>query len=308
MTTRPSAIALLLVVAAAPAYAQSAFEERWRSRVRVFEDENARLAPDARTVVLLGSSSMEGWKYSDRVRRFLPAGHHYLNRGISGDGIGAGTTGVGNRLKSSAFDCRAGTIFLLNGHNSVGSTGSGLESTARIYGEVVARLRAGAPGARLVLVTCQPTKGAHAALAPHLVRLNERIRAIGAATGCEVIDLHAKLVAADGLSPRPGLSSDGLHMSDAGYELLGREIARILATTPPAPTPPPVTPEPAPAPAERTHLVRPGDTLGKIAARHGTTVAKLVELNGITNENVIVVGRRLKLPPGGGLAGALPGA
>lgn len=299
---------------AAPALAQPSFETRWRDRVRAFEQENAALPADARTVVLLGSSSMEGWRHSDRVRRYLPAGHRYLNRGISGDGIGAGSTGVGNRLESSVFRCRPGHVFLLNGHNSLGSTGGGLETTARIYRDVVRRIRERMPEVSLVLVTCQPTSGAHASMAPHLVRLNERIRAIAADLGCGLIDLHARLVGPDGRSPRPGLSSDGLHMTDEGYRILGSEIARFLsgaATVPPPPTtpPPPPTTEPAPTPpAETVYIVRAGDTLGRIARRFNTTTARLADWNGITDPNLIRVGQRLRIPPTGGFIDALPGS
>jgi peptidoglycan L-alanyl-D-glutamate endopeptidase CwlK len=39
--------------------------------------------------------------------------------------------------------------------------------------------------------------------------------------------------------------------------------------------------------------VQKGDTLAKIAARYGTTVAALVQLNKIRNPNVIYVGQKL---------------
>lgn len=44
-----------------------------------------------------------------------------------------------------------------------------------------------------------------------------------------------------------------------------------------------------------TYTVKKGDNLTKIAAAHNTTVAKLVELNDITNPDYIVVGQVLKL-------------
>ena len=40
------------------------------------------------------------------------------------------------------------------------------------------------------------------------------------------------------------------------------------------------------------------DTLSRIAAKYGTTVAKLVEINGIKNPNLIRVGQVLRLPGG----------
>ena len=49
-----------------------------------------------------------------------------------------------------------------------------------------------------------------------------------------------------------------------------------------------------------TVTVRPGDTLGAIAASNGTTVAAIARANGIANPDLIVVGSTLTIPSGGG--------
>ncbi len=49
-----------------------------------------------------------------------------------------------------------------------------------------------------------------------------------------------------------------------------------------------------------TYIVRPGDTLSAIAARHGTTVNAIVAANGLANANTIYAGQRLIIPSGGG--------
>jgi LysM repeat protein len=46
----------------------------------------------------------------------------------------------------------------------------------------------------------------------------------------------------------------------------------------------------------RTYTVRPGDTLGAIAAKFGTTTRVLVQLNAIANPSLIHAGEVLKLP------------
>jgi GH25 family lysozyme M1 (1,4-beta-N-acetylmuramidase)/LysM repeat protein len=61
------------------------------------------------------------------------------------------------------------------------------------------------------------------------------------------------------------------------------------ATSPSGPASPP-------APSGRTYTVKEGDTLSSIAARFGTTIGMLVELNNILNPNIIVEGQVLKLP------------
>ena len=68
------------------------------------------------------------------------------------------------------------------------------------------------------------------------------------------------------------------------------EIARKMGDTGAA-----EDPAPAPAPSVFSHTVARGDTLGKIARKYGTTVAKLAEINGIRNVNLIHVGQVIHL-------------
>ena len=49
-------------------------------------------------------------------------------------------------------------------------------------------------------------------------------------------------------------------------------------------------------PSQRTHAVKPGDTLTSIAIKYGTTVAAIASLNNITNINNISVGQLLFIP------------
>ena len=61
--------------------------------------------------------------------------------------------------------------------------------------------------------------------------------------------------------------------------------------------------------ASTTYTVRSGDTLGLIAARHGTTVAQLVASNGLRNPNLILIGQVLEVPAAtAGSAGVVPPA
>lgn len=49
----------------------------------------------------------------------------------------------------------------------------------------------------------------------------------------------------------------------------------------------------------RRYVVRSGDTLSAIAARHGTSVKALVRANGLRNADVVIVGKRLRIAAGG---------
>lgn len=64
----------------------------------------------------------------------------------------------------------------------------------------------------------------------------------------------------------------------------------LVSDTLPSPTPPKST--------LATYTVRPGDTLAKIAAAHGVSLADLIAVNAITNPNVLYTGQTITLPEG----------
>lgn len=64
---------------------------------------------------------------------------------------------------------------------------------------------------------------------------------------------------------------------------------------PPVPTATPYIPPAGPV-NPCNYLVRPGDTLSALAVRYGTTVTNLMQLNGLTNPNRLVIGQKLVLP------------
>lgn len=82
-------------------------------------------------------------------------------------------------------------------------------------------------------------------------------------------------------------------------------VVIVRPTTAPQPTPvPPGAPITPPPPGTAIYQVSRGDTLAAIASRFNTTVAAIVQLNGITNPNRIFVGQRL-LVPNTGLPGQI---
>ncbi len=64
--------------------------------------------------------------------------------------------------------------------------------------------------------------------------------------------------------------------------------SRLVSATP--------TSQPGASTTFRTHIVVAGDTLSGIAKEYGTTVAAIVEANGITDPSLIVVGQILNIP------------
>ncbi len=79
-------------------------------------------------------------------------------------------------------------------------------------------------------------------------------------------------------------------------------VSGTVPTQPPG-TPIPVTPGPPPTqqPGAVVHIVQRGDTLSRLAVRYNTTVQAIAATNGIVNPNLIFVGQRLTIIPGGGV-------
>ncbi|MFC0714971.1 LysM peptidoglycan-binding domain-containing protein [Cellulomonas biazotea] len=60
----------------------------------------------------------------------------------------------------------------------------------------------------------------------------------------------------------------------------------------------------APAPAAASYTVRSGDTVSRIASRHGTTTAAIVAANGLDSRAFIRIGQTLTVPGAGGTTAA----
>jgi lysophospholipase L1-like esterase len=226
---RAAFVAGALIVLAAlttRAFAMDAIAH-YKDRVALFKAENAKLDPKARHVVLVGDSLTEGFTPA-RVKKFLPnVGPRTLNRGIGADGVGLNERGVLHRLDESVFACHPSHIFLLIGVNDLGRDGKGVDPAARVFEEVVKKIREGEKDAKLFVVTLAPTCKGYASMNPGIARYNEKLRAIATANGCGLVDLHARLVK-DGALPE-AFTSEGLHWTDATYEVLGGEIERAVA-------------------------------------------------------------------------------
>jgi LysM repeat protein len=68
----------------------------------------------------------------------------------------------------------------------------------------------------------------------------------------------------------------------------------VVVTTTPRPT---TVPTPIPSPTPRVYVVKPGDTLTRIARDHETTVDELVETNSLDRQALLNVGQKLVIPP-----------
>ncbi|WP_217915696.1 LysM peptidoglycan-binding domain-containing protein [Miltoncostaea marina] len=158
------------------------------------------------------------------------------------------------------------------------ASANGIADPGRIRAGARLSVPAGGPGGA-VPAGMTPVGTAPAGMTPagatYTVRSGDTLAAIAARHGTSV----GAIAGANGIAD-PGMIRAG---------------ARLAI---PAGGAPAAAPAGTAAPSGGGYTVRPGDTLGAIAARSETTVRALAALNGITNPNVLSVGRTLSIPGG----------
>lgn len=112
-------------------------------------------------------------------------------------------------------------------------------------------------------------------------------------------DTLSAIAARNGVSLAAVLAANNLQMRSIIYP--GQTIL-LTATAPAAPVAiAPAVTSITPAPAGTTHIVKPGDTLSKIAAAHGVSLSSVLAGNGMSLKTVIYPGQKI-------LIGASPAA
>lgn len=188
--------------------------------------EFARQNVDAGGVVLFGASHFE-WCDTGRWLPGLPV----VNRGIAGDGLGIEKPGMVDRLQVSAIDVAPACIVFQGGGNDLGDLWrDGVPAFDRIveaHRRVLHLLRESLPEVRLIVLNTLPTTGRFAGLNPFIVRFNPFVAEHAATIDAVLVDMHGELVDGQGALP-DALTTDGLHLSDAGYEIWRDVLLKVL--------------------------------------------------------------------------------
>jgi lysophospholipase L1-like esterase len=181
---------------------------RERARTDLFHELAAGPAAH-RDVVVVGDSLTERGEWWELLDRPV------ANRGVAGDTVEA----VRARLDDvAALDPRV--VFVLVGVNDL-LDGASPEALAARHAALIAELRRRLPRARVIAESLLPIRDELVARDAELTsatvrRANELCRRGAAAAGADWLDVHARLTDPGGeLDPR--YSSDGLHLSGAGY-------------------------------------------------------------------------------------------
>lgn len=193
-----------------------------------YRDANAQLPPPAKNenrVVFMGNSITEGWN------QYFPTmfpGKPYIDRGISGQT----TPQMLVRFRQDVIALKPKVVVILAGINDIaGNTGP---STLEMIEDNLASMTelAQANGIRVVLSSVLPAfdfpwrPGMEPA--PKVIALNKWIKSYAARRGAVYLDYHSAMSDDKG-GMRPGLASDGVHPTEAGYRIMAPLAEQAIA-------------------------------------------------------------------------------
>jgi len=226
-----SALALPLIAAQRPppGVDWNAWFKGWLVRdfgmIGYYADDNAKLIASRKPVdiVFLGDSITEGW-HDKRPGFFTP--------GRIGRGIGGQTTSqMVLRMFSDVVALRPRAVHIMAGTNDIaGNTGpmtaAMTEDNIRAMSDIARR-----ESITLLLASIPPAASfpwrAEVETRPRIAELNVWLKRHAHETGATWIDYHSVLDDGTG-AMKPGLASDGVHPTEAGYDAMASVIEPVL--------------------------------------------------------------------------------
>ncbi|BDI16525.1 hypothetical protein ANSO36C_23270 [Nostoc cf. commune SO-36] len=198
--------------------------ESIKKRQLTYDDWKSLLASEARAIAqgqganhlsILVGDSLSMWF----PREKLPTGKLWLNQGISGDT----SSGVLKRL--GAFSAtRPNVIYIMAGINDL-RKGASDETILRNYRRIVRRLRQTHPQAQIIVQSILPTRLPR--LSNSRIRhINIQLTVIAKEEGANYLNIYSWFTDMEG-NLRPELTTDGLHLSQEGYDVWRSALQQI---------------------------------------------------------------------------------
>lgn len=201
---------LMFLNAAATTNAQDAVVSRWEKDIQTFESQIADGTSQPGGVVFVGSSSIRKWD----LPRWFPE-HRPINLGFGGSEV-ADSVQFFERIITPL---QPSMVLLYAGDNDI-AKGKTAEIVHRDFNRFVQKFKQQLPAtSRLGFIAIKPSTSRWK-LAPEMAKANQLIAATCAQDKqLEFIDIWKPMLTTDGPPPDSWFVKDGLHLSDAGYEL-----------------------------------------------------------------------------------------
>lgn len=187
--------------------------------------QNAAITTPVR-VVFMGDSITDNWIGADAA---------LFTNGLVDRGIGGQTTPqMLIRFRNDVIALHPKAVHIMAGTNDIaGNTGAATMATVQGNIESMVEL-ARAHGIKVILGSIPPAAAfpwspdKHPA--PQIAQLNAWLRGYAKANGFTYVDYHTALTTPDG-GMKPGLSSDGVHPTPAGYAIMKPLALAAIAKT-----------------------------------------------------------------------------
>lgn len=208
---------MLLLLLALPLFAharepvpESAEQAKWEPAIAAFEAADRQQPPPPRSILFIGSSSVEHWKSLAADFPELSV----INRGFGGSEL-ADSTYFADRIVAPY---RPRAVVLYAGDNDL-QDGHSPAQVRDDFAAFVRKVRSVDPGVPIAFVAIKPSM-ARKLLLPQVSEANALIKAY-AATQKQVtyLDVYTPMLGADGQPQWKWFGPDGLHMNRTGYAL-----------------------------------------------------------------------------------------
>lgn len=192
---------------------------RWAKDIAAFEAADKTNPPPANAVVFIGSSSIRMWK---SLAQDFP-GQKVVNRGFGGSQI-ADSVEFADRI---VVPYRPRLVVLYAGGNDI-NAGKAPERVFEDFKAFAGKIRAALPETRLAYISVAPNPARWAQI-EKVRTLNMLVREfIATQKNMTFIDVHSRMLGADG-QPLPDIYlKDRLHMNEKGYAIWKEVVAPFL--------------------------------------------------------------------------------
>lgn len=211
---------LLLLTLPVTARAQAADPDpgRFAEAIERFERWDRQNVFPERSVLFVGSSSIVGWATAERF-----AGLPVINRGFGGSHI----SDVNHYVEQTVLKYAPEVVVLYAGNNDV-NAGKTPQQVFEDYRAFVAAVHGRKDDTRIVYIAIHPSTLRWASW-PQMKEVNDLIRAYaGEDPRLRYVDVATPMLGPDGQPMRHLLVEDGLHLTEAGYDVWTPLVAREI--------------------------------------------------------------------------------
>ncbi len=211
--------ALMFVALAIAAAGVRAEESKWEKDIQKFEALDRKQMPEPGGVVFVGSSSIRMWD----TARFFPE-MNVINRGFGGSEV-HDSVAFADRIVTKY---KPRVVLLYAGDNDI-ARGKTAEQVHDDVMKFVDKVRRKLPDVKIGYIAIKPSISRWG-LSGQMAEANRMIaESLAKGEGLVYVDIWTPMIGDDGTPRRELFVKDGLHLSEAGYELWTTLVKPVIA-------------------------------------------------------------------------------